>query len=218
MNIRFAKLQDADVNGKVVLVRVDHNVLKNGEIKDPERINRTIGTLYHIVERGGRLILMSHVGRPKGSDGKIKINDNDSVEPIVRYLENRLYTKFVVPKISYGQPIQTIDTSINILIRKLRKRKIGGIYLPNTRWFLGEEAGDKQEDILSKQLAGLADIFVNDAFGSWQPTRLHLRCCQIFTLLRRIFDAIRGAKSQECFAAQKADDGSDCGDEVRHQD
>jgi len=169
VNIRFAKLQDADVSGKVVLVRVDHNVLKNGEIKDPERINRTIGTLYNIVERGGRLILMSHVGRPKGADGKIKINEADSVEPIVRYLENRLYTKFVVPKIDCGKAIETIDTSINILIRKLKKRKIGGIYLPNMRWFAGEDADNKEEDILSKQLAGLADIFVNDAFGSWQP-------------------------------------------------
>ncbi len=176
MNIRFAKLQDADVHGKVVLVRVDHNVLKNGEIKDPERINRTIGTLYNIVERGGRLILMSHVGRPKGADGKIRINDQDSVKPIVRYLENRLYTKFVVPKINYGKPIETIDTSINILIRNLRKRKIGGIYLPNTRWFSGEESGGKEEDILSKQLAGLADIFVNDAFGSWQP---HASTCGV---------------------------------------
>ncbi len=169
MNIRFAKLQDADISGKVVLVRVDHNVLKNGEIKDPERINRTIGTLYNIVERGGRLILMSHVGRPKGHDGKINIKETDSIEPIVRYLENRLYTKFVVPKINYGKPIETIDTSINILIKDLKKRKIGGIYLPNTRWFMGEEAGGKDADILSKQLAGLADIFVNDAFGSWQP-------------------------------------------------
>ncbi len=176
MDIRFAKLQDADVRGKTVLVRVDHNVLKKGEIKDPERINRTIGTLYNIVERGGRLILMSHVGRPRSKDGSIQIKEMDSVEPIVRYLENRLYTKFVIPKIDFGKSIKTIDTSINLLIRQLQKRKIGGIYLPNTRWFEGEEAGGEEEDILSRQLAGLADIFVNDAFGSWQA---HASTCGV---------------------------------------
>ncbi|MEK7333390.1 MAG: phosphoglycerate kinase, partial [Nitrospirota bacterium] len=47
-------IQDADLNGKVVLVRFDHNVVKDGEIKDPYRIDRTFGTLYNIVERGGR--------------------------------------------------------------------------------------------------------------------------------------------------------------------
>ena len=59
-------IQDADLNGKVVLVRFDHNVVKGGEIKDPYRIDRTFGTLYNIVERGGRPILMTHVGRHKG--------------------------------------------------------------------------------------------------------------------------------------------------------
>eukprot|EP01018_Ginkgo_biloba_P014445 Gb_35083 [translate_table: standard] len=62
-----------------------------------------------------------------------------------------------------------IDTSINWLINDLRCRKIGGIYLPNTRWFAGEEdKGEKLERFVI-QLAGLADVFVNDAFGSWQP-------------------------------------------------
>ncbi len=58
-------IQDADLSNKVVLVRVDHNVVKNGEIRDPYRIDATLGTLYNIVERGGRLILMTHVGRPR---------------------------------------------------------------------------------------------------------------------------------------------------------
>jgi len=177
MDTRFARLQDAYLYKKIVLVRVDHNVLKDGEIKDPERINRTIGTLYNIVERGGRLILMSHVGRPRENKNKtIEMKKSESVDPIVRYLENRLYTKFVIPRITDGEVIQNIDTSINLLIKKLKEHKIGGIYLPNTRWFEGEESGSKKADILSKQLAGLADVFVNDAFGSWQD---HASTCGV---------------------------------------
>ena len=81
-----------------MLVRVDHNVLKKGEIKDPERINRTIGTLYNIVERGGE----TYFDEPRRSSSeqrrKYSNQDMDSVEPIVRYLENRLYTIIYNPK------------------------------------------------------------------------------------------------------------------------
>lgn len=62
---RLPLIQDADLEGKVVLVRVDHNVVKKGTIVDPYRIDATFGTLYNIVERGGRPILMTHIGRPK---------------------------------------------------------------------------------------------------------------------------------------------------------
>jgi len=65
--------------------------------------------------------------------------------------------------------ITGIDTSINLAIKELREKKIGGIYLPNTRWFHGEEDKGEARDHFTLQLAGLADIFVNDAFGSWQP-------------------------------------------------
>ena len=62
------KIQDADLKGKVVLIRVDHNVAKEYMIKDPFRIDVTFGTLFNILSKGGRLILMTHVGRPR--DGK----------------------------------------------------------------------------------------------------------------------------------------------------
>ncbi|HCX60242.1 MAG TPA: phosphoglycerate kinase, partial [Candidatus Cloacimonas sp.] len=55
---------DADLKGKVVLVRMDHNVVKKGKIKDPMRIDATIPTLLHIFKKGAMPILMSHVGRP----------------------------------------------------------------------------------------------------------------------------------------------------------
>ena len=65
LDSRLPLIQQADLEGKIVLVRVDHNVVKKGVILDPYRIEQTFGTLYNIVERGGRPILMTHVGRPK---------------------------------------------------------------------------------------------------------------------------------------------------------
>lgn len=165
-------IQDANLNGKVVLVRFDHNVVKAGEIRDPFRIDRTIGTLFNIVERGGRPILMTHVGRPKDKrSGKIQCRPDESVDAIVTYLEQKLHTSFQVPFFlpDPDRGILGIDTSINHAIRDLKERKIGGIYLPNTRWFQGEEAGGEMSRQFALQLAGLADIYVNDAFGSWQP-------------------------------------------------
>jgi len=165
-------IQNANLNDKLVLVRFDHNVVKDGEIRDPYRIDRTFGTLYNIVERGGRPILMTHVGRPKDKKtGEIRCRSGESVEPIVGYLEHKLHTTFHIPKFSIDSKlgITGIDTSINLAIRDLRERKIGGIYLPNTRWFQGEEAEGEVRDKFALQLAGLADIFINDAFGSWQP-------------------------------------------------
>ena len=63
--IELPKIQDANLEDKVVLVRVDHNVVKKGMIHDPYRIDMTIGTLYHINAKGGKIILMTHVGRPR---------------------------------------------------------------------------------------------------------------------------------------------------------
>jgi phosphoglycerate kinase len=165
-------IQNADLNGKIVLVRFDHNVVKGGEIRDPYRIDRTIGTLFHIVERGGRPIMMSHVGRPKDKKtGQIACRTDESIEPIVQYLEQKLHSRIHVPSFPCDpeKGIAVIDTSINLAIRELRGRKIGGIYLPNTRWFQGEEGRDGVRENLALQLAGLADIYINDAFGSWQP-------------------------------------------------
>jgi len=169
---RLPLIQHADLDDKIVLVRFDHNVVKKAEIKDPYRIDRTFGTLYNIVERGGRPILMTHVGRPRDKKtGEITCRADDAVEPIVEYLEHKLHTRFHIPKFTIDPKLGIIgiDTSINLAIRDLRKRKIGGIYLPNTRWFQGEEAEGQIRETFTLQLAGLADIFVNDAFGSWQP-------------------------------------------------
>ncbi len=164
-------IQQADLEDKIVLVRVDHNVVKKGIVRDPYRIEQTFGTLYNIVERGGRPILMTHVGRPRDKKtGAISCSSDNGVEPIVRYLEQKLHTKFFIPDFPIEGPkgITHIDTSINLAIKDLRHRRIGGIYLPNTRWFQGEEGQAPEREAFAKQLAGLADVFVNDAFGSWQ--------------------------------------------------
>lgn len=165
-------IQQADLKDKIVLVRVDHNVVKKGIIHDPYRIDMTIGTMYHINARGGKMILMTHVGRPKNKKtGQIEISDETSVQPIVDYIQSKLHIKLAVPEFyrkSEGGYV-SIETSVNHLIRDLKENRIDGIYLPNTRWFEGEEAKDDRADRFAHQLAGLADIFVNDAFGSWQP-------------------------------------------------
>ncbi len=172
IKVNIPRIQDADLKNKVVLVRVDHNVVKNGLIHDPYRIDATIGTLYHIVARGGKLILMTHVGRPrKKESGHISISEKTSVQPIVDYLQQKLHITFKVPQFHQDENkgYTGIETSINHMIKELRDDRIDGIYLPNTRWFAGEEADGEEAARFANQLAGLADIFINDAFGSWQP-------------------------------------------------
>jgi len=166
-------IQDADLKGKIVLVRADHNVAKEHVVKDPFRIDVTFGTLFNILSKGGKLILMSHVGRPRDDKtGEISMNSEYDVQPIVDYLEKKLYTKFIVPDFKEDHKnggYTGIDTSVNLLIKKLRKGEIDGIYLPNIRWFRGEETSGIEAEKFGEQLAGLADVFVNDAFGSWRP-------------------------------------------------
>ncbi len=170
--LKMPLIQDADLKGKIVLVRVDHNVVKKGVIHDPYRIDATIGTLYHINAKGGKIILMTHVGRPKDKKtAAIEISDHTSVQPIVDYLQSKLHITIKVPEFYNHEDkgYLGIETSINHIIRELRDDKIDGIYLPNTRWFAGEEGNGEESERFANQLAGLADIYVNDAFGSWQP-------------------------------------------------
>jgi len=173
INRRLPLIQDANLNGKVVLVRFDHNVVKKGVIIDPFRIDKTLGTLYHIIDRGGRPILMSHVGRPRDKKtGKITCSPNDSVAPIAEYLKRKLYVDFFIPEcdIDPESGITGIGNSVYRAIGDLKNRKIGGIYLPNTRWFRGEEENEGFfRDNFAVMLSDLADVYINDAFGSWQP-------------------------------------------------
>ena len=169
---RLKVMQDADMRGKVVLIRVDHNVVKNGEIKDPYRIDATLGTLYAVAEKGGRPVLMTHVGRPLDKKtGAIRCREQESVEPIARYLERKLPVSVLVPQLPVegDRGITRLGAPLEPAVRDLVDGRINMIYLPNTRWFQGEEAEGPERARFAGQLASLADLYINDAFGSWQP-------------------------------------------------
>jgi len=165
------KIQDADLKGKLVLVRVDHNVVKKGKIKDTYRIDASLETLEYIFSQGAKPIVMTHVGRPRDKKtGEIEISEKTAVKPIVDYLNRKLNKNFQTPEITNAGKtgIPNLD-SVVPLHMKLTRGEIDGIYLPNTRWFKGEESGDENTEKFGEELASLADIFINDAFGSWQP-------------------------------------------------
>ncbi len=164
-------LQDADLKDKVVLVRVDHNVVKKGKILDPYRIDATIGTLFYIASKGGKPVLMTHVGRPKDKKtGEIKITDDSSVKAIAEYLEGKLNIKFAIPDLPAegSMGIVNFSSKLKPYTDSLRRGDICGLYLPNIRWFAGEQAKGESAEAFAAELASLADVYVNDAFGSWQ--------------------------------------------------
>lgn len=167
---RLKLIQQAHMKDKVVLLRVDHNVVKKGIIKDPYRIDATIGTLYAIAAAGGKPILMSHVGRPRDKKtGMISCREEQSVLPIVRYIEQKLPVK-IHPQtfpVDPGKGIVHIDDSMKPTLEALRKGAVDMVYLPNSRWFAGEQSKGPERDVLSDELAAIADLYVNDAFGSW---------------------------------------------------
>lgn len=164
-------MMEADLFGKVVLVRLDHNVVKKGKIKDPMRIDATIPTLLHIFKKGGLPVLMSHVGRPYDkTTGQINISELEGVEPIVEYLSQKLQLRGLIPELKASDGFGIAELGpLGESIARLKHGECDFVYLPNTRWFKGEEAKDERADVFAKNLAGYADAYINDAFGSWQP-------------------------------------------------
>jgi phosphoglycerate kinase len=180
---RLRVFQQALMKDKVVLVRVDHNVVKNGIIKDPYRIETTLGTIYAIAEKGGRAILMTHVGRPRDKkSGKITCREEESVQPIVQYLREKLPIHIHVQEfpVDSENGILHLDETIKSSIEDLKKGRIGMIYLPNSRWFRGEQAEGPERDGFARELAAVADLYVNDAFGSY---RAHVSTYDVARLL-----------------------------------
>jgi phosphoglycerate kinase len=167
------KVQEFDLNGKVVLARLDHNVVEKGVIKDPFRLDSTFNLIHYIATKGGFPLLMSHNGRPRDSKtGKIKSDPGTSIQPVVDYLNRKLGANIaVLPlKVDPEWGISGMDKeALAPYLYDLIKRKLGGLYLPNTRWFTGEESKDEKTKALAAEWADMADIYVNDAFGSWQP-------------------------------------------------
>ena len=145
------RISDLDVSGKKVFVRVDFNVpIKNGAITDDTRIRASLPTIKQLLDRGATVILASHLGRPKG-----KPNPEFSLEPVAARLSQLLG----------GRPVQFADDSIgDRRRRRSRPPAQGGVVLLENLRFHAEE--EKNDPAFAKQLAALADVYVNDAFGS----------------------------------------------------
>jgi phosphoglycerate kinase len=146
--MRFRNLDDADVKGKRVLVRVDLNVpMQDGEVADVSRIERNAPTITEIADRGGKVILVSHYGRPKGRD------PNESLKPVVAAVARII-----------GRPIAFADDCIGAVAEQAVARLNGGdiLCLENTRFYKGEE---KNDPAFAAGLAKLGDIYVDDAFS-----------------------------------------------------
>lgn len=170
-SLNLRSIREVDLKGKVVLMRADHNVVKKGKINDPYRIDATIPTIFYITAKGGKIILMTHVGRPKDKKtGEIKTGSDSAIEPVVDYLQQKLGISIRIPELAAdgNAGITEIGNKMEEMIKDLKDGKTDMLYLPNTRWFAGEEAKGDLREKFAKELAGLADIYVNDAFGSWQ--------------------------------------------------
>ena len=171
LDSRLRVLQQAEIKDRVVLVRVDHNVVKKGRIKDPYRIEATFGTLNFIMERGGRPILLTHVGRPRNSaTGTIECREAESVRPIIEYIEQKLRIQVEAPEFSIDpeKGILHLDGTIRPALNRLKLGESSMLYLPNSRWFYGEQTTGPERDAFAKELGAIADIYVNDAFGSYR--------------------------------------------------
>ena len=143
-------VKDLDVGGKRVLVRVDFNVpVKDGEVTDDTRIRRALPTVRDLLERGGRPILISHLGRPKGEP-----DPKYTMDPVAKRLEELL-----------GAPVQKLDAAVGPEVEAaLADAPEGGVtLLENSRFYPGETKNDPE---LAEGLAALAELYVNDAFGA----------------------------------------------------
>lgn len=143
-------LKDYDFKGKRVLVRVDFNVpLEDGEVTDTNRIEAALPTIKYLMEEDAKVILMSHLGRPKG-----EVKDEFKMDPVGKELANLLNKKVV-----------KVDDCIGDEVKKAVDDMSKGdvLLLENTRFYPGEKENDPA---FAEKLAENADIFVLDAFGA----------------------------------------------------
>jgi phosphoglycerate kinase len=143
-------VRDVDVKGKHVLMRVDFNVpLQGGQITDDTRIQAALPTIQYLLEHGAAVILMSHLGRPKG-----EVVPDLSLKPAAARLGELLGQEVKMAPDCIGPEVEAMAAGL----------KPGDVLLlENTRFHKGEE---KNDDQMAAQLARLGDLFVNDAFGA----------------------------------------------------
>jgi len=143
-------VKDINLKSKRVLMRVDFNVPMDGDkVTDDKRIKAALPTIQYVLEQGASLILMSHLGRPKGGP-----EPAFSLKPAAEVLAGHL-----------GKPVEMASDCIGPEVEKMAQALRPGdvLMLENTRFHVGEEKNDLE---LAKQMAALADVYVNDAFGS----------------------------------------------------
>lgn len=143
-------VRDVDVRGKRVLVRVDFNVpLQDGKVTDDTRIRAALPTIQYLLDQGARVILMSHLGRPKGGP-----DPKYSLKPAAERLGELL-----------NRPVRMAPDCVGPVVEAMVAELQPGdvLLLENTRFYPGEEKNDLS---LAQQLAKLGDLYVNDAFGS----------------------------------------------------
>jgi len=144
-------VRDIDCKGKRVLMRVDFNVpMANGVVTDDKRIRAALPTIQYVLDQGASLILMSHLGRPKGAGFDPEFSLKAAAEALAKLL---------------GKPVQMAPDCVGPEVEAMAKALKPGdvLMLENTRFHEGEEKNDLE---LAKQMAALGDIYVNDAFGS----------------------------------------------------
>ena len=147
----FNKIKDVNVKDMVVFVRADMNIsIKNGKIIDDTRIKATIPTIEYLVNNGAKVVLTSHLGSPKGV-----VNDSLSLKIVLERL------KELMPKIKFNFSNDCIGEQTKKDIQNTNFGEV--ILLENLRFHEGEEANDEN---FAKELASLANIYVNDAFST----------------------------------------------------
>jgi phosphoglycerate kinase len=144
-------VRDIDVRGKRVLVRVDFNVpldAKTNRITDDTRIEAALPTIRYLVDQGAKTILVSHLGRPEGVTDKLRL------DPVAARLQELL-----------GHPVRKLNDCVGPEVRAAVESMAPGdvVLLENVRFHAGEEQNDPE---FARQLASLAEIYVNDAFGT----------------------------------------------------
>jgi phosphoglycerate kinase len=143
-------VRDVDVGDKRVLVRVDFNVpVKDGEVTDDTRIRRALPTIRHLLEEGAHPVLISHLGRPKGEP-----DQNYAMDPVAARLQELL-----------GEPVVKLNAAIGPEVVEALDDWDGRgvVLLENSRFYPGETSNDPG---FADQLAALADVYVDDAFGA----------------------------------------------------
>jgi phosphoglycerate kinase len=143
-------LKDVEVKGKRVFCRVDFNVpMQDGKITDETRIRAALPTIQYLIEQGAKVILASHLGRPKG-----KVVEEMRLTPVAVRLSELLGKAVKKADEAYGDSVQALIGTMN---------DGNVLLLENVRFYPGEEKNDPE---LAKQFAELADVYVNDAFGA----------------------------------------------------